>query len=175
MSEPVSARQQRYQGTFLFRDLPPGVYRAAVYRTGARTIFVEPVTVKARETVQMKWDLKAETPAGNLVRNADLKIRWTFQGRPEHWSYDGRMERWISDAILIEGGKSYRAVIEASPAAKVSLQSMSEVWQPPVSVQELSQEENPLVAPAGAKLAQLAIEGAEDPSTRIQGVFLAPR
>jgi hypothetical protein len=123
----------------------------------------------------MKWDLEAETPAGNLVRNADLKIRWTFQDRREHWSYDGPKKRWVSDAILIEGGKSYRAVIEASPVAKVSLQWMSEVWQPPVSAPELSQGENPVVAPAGVKLAQMMIEGAEDPSARVQGVFLAPR
>jgi len=167
VSEPVSLRQNLYQGTLLLRNLPPGVYRPVVYRTGARPVFEKPLTVKNGGAVRMKWDLAAETPAGNLVRNADLNIRWTLSDRPEHWRYDGQKKRWISDAIAIEAGARYRAGLEASAGAQVSLRWMHELWQPPVGIEELSRGETKLVAPAEARHAELMIEGSDDPANRV--------
>jgi hypothetical protein len=98
------------------RNLPPGVYRPVVCRTGVRPVFEKLLTVKNGGAVRMKWDLAPETPGGNLVRNADVNIRWTPPDRPEHWRYDG-----ISDANAIEAGVRYRAGLEASAGTHVSL------------------------------------------------------
>jgi hypothetical protein len=172
MSEPLAIRPGRYEATFQLRHLPPGTYYPVVYRVGCLPLFAKPVVLKAGASVEAEWNLEASMPAGNLVRNADFKIRWSSKDRPEHWQYNGSKAWWVSDNIRIEAGRKYRAVV-APANSQTALVWLRREW--PQELGEpvnLSAAETPLTAPPQAAYARIIIRGRATLSANLKNIAL---
>lgn len=176
-SEPAKAQEGIYRGTVELRDLPPGTYTPVIYRTGCKTLFGKPLTLKAGSQLRQKWDLESETPAGNLVRNPDFQIRWTKMNQPEHWQNEGSKGYWASDNLKATPGKSYSAMVQLKTATqvKVALQWMQEHWLPLGEPIQIPLAGATFSAPAKASFAKLLIYCKGDPSLNVQSISVVER
>ncbi len=174
LSEPVRKGAAGYRGTFHLRALPPGAYTPVVYRTGCKTLFGETFTLKAGSPAVLKWDLEADTPAGDLVRNPDFRIRWSGKDRPEHWQYAENRGGWVSDNVRVAAGRKYRIAIKfaSTSPGRVFVQ-----WMQHHAIQlseriELASAEEVVTPPAGALYVRLIVAGRRDPAETVQRISI---
>lgn len=180
LSEPLPSRKAMYRGRFTLRNVPPGTYAAVVYRVGAQPVHRE-ITLDRRSSPKLVWVLEPETPAGNLVRNPDFKVRWITEDKPDHWTYEKTSHEWVSDNIKVEVGKKYRTIVSLNAPldGNVFLQWMAEHWLPlgtPICVdcaqKEASRYLVSAIAPQKARYARLIIRSPDDPSTLVRAIAL---
>lgn len=123
-----------WTGSFEWRNLPPGTYRLWVYRTGSLPVVSAPVTLTAGQVTELKLDLPADEPAGNMVQNPRGTIA-VLTAEPERWHYRDKVG-WITE-VGVEKGLTYRCgAILRDPQARVSFTTMRLRGLPPLT-QEL--------------------------------------
>ncbi len=119
-----NASAERWQGGFVFRQLPAGKYQLFVYRIGAQPAIL-PMELRDGEVTQVTIELIPSDPPGNLVYNPDGKIRVLVPDLPDRWSLSAseKAKLWSSAVVPLKAGEKYRcgAVIKA-PGTRVSLQ-----------------------------------------------------
>lgn len=163
-------------GRYAFRNLPPGPYRLLVAWPGNEVFVGAETAVVGAQTVDV-----AMTPAqvkGNLLRNPALTLRWASPAHIDMW-YKARKYGWRSEAVPVTPGGAYRlsVVRKGSGGPKVTL-----YWS--THEREGTQTAGPLLAggetcrtadaPAEARYAFVAVEGAELPDAALSYVALAP-
>lgn len=164
-----------YRGHFSLRNLPPGSYRPVVYRLGGAPLYARTIQLRAGEVVRATWNLNVET--GNLIRNADFRLRWVSGLKPDHWAFSAKDRSWVSDNIKVEAGVRYRTqadVIDESDRA-IFLEWMEEHWLPLGGRIQISVQKSEIqvqAAPAKAKFARVIIAGPGDPMRTIRSVSL---
>ena len=121
LSEASSIVGERYQGSFVLRNLPAGVYRAAIERVGAETLLTEPFNVTKGRVSHFDWQMKPSAPQDNLVQNPDFILRWVSRNAPDHWHFDSKDKCWVSDNIPVQAGKAYEFWAEARSTARPSV------------------------------------------------------
>ena len=180
LSEASSIVGERYQGSFVLRNLPAGVYRAAIERVGAETLLTEPFNVTKGRVSHFDWQMKPFAPQDNLVQNPDFILHWVSRNAPDHWHFDSKDECWVSDNIPVQAGKAYEFWAEARSTARpsVSLQWMQQAWKAvdsaPLTVDARSSIEKPgqEEAPPDALYARFRISNAGSPGAALRYVVL---
>jgi hypothetical protein len=94
-----------YEADVVLANLPPGRYEAAFLRPGCRTERRRLQLTAGRET-RVALTLRADPARGNLLRNADLGVRWLRPETPDHWTLTG--DGWRSEVFRLEPGRRYR-------------------------------------------------------------------
>jgi hypothetical protein len=93
-------------GSFRFRDLPPGRYRVHLLATGCESETIEDVELKEGKATTLDRKLKPDPVAGNRVRNPDFSISWVKVKQPDCWRRDpARRGRWASALIRVPVGQ----------------------------------------------------------------------
>lgn len=179
LSEPLTQTPRHYLGSFVLHNLPPGTYRAVIERTGAQPLFTSTLMLSAGMELRANWRLQPGSPAGNLVRNPDFKIRWTASNAPDQWRFDRAKKCWASDNVPVDGGSRYRVGFAAKAGARpeVKLQWLTAHWKgiaPPFVAIRAGDPGAELTAPAGSMYARFIIAGASDPADSLRNVFLIP-
>lgn len=172
----------QYSGTFLLHNLPPGTYHAAIERPGAETLFLPPFTLKVTQPAHFTWHLEGTSPAGDLVQNADFKLRWISPDSPDHWHHDATCHCWLSDNIPVIHGNSYRLYVALSQPSQreATLQWMAQHWQrtsdPDLRIPAAQQLSGGITvtAPSAAVYARIALDGDEPPQSAFREVFIIP-
>lgn len=90
-------------GGYEFRNLPEGTYVLLVLRAGSDTAREEVTLVKKGRHVK-DISLRESTPAGNLIRNPDFRVRWANPKAPDGW-YASRDVREGEPIPVQAGGK----------------------------------------------------------------------
>ena len=178
LSQASSIAGGLYRGSFLLRNLPPGVYRAAVERIGAETLVTPPFTVANGHVSHFEWEMKPSTPPDNLVRNPGFSLHWVSKNAPDHWHFDTKDRCWVSDNIPVNAGKVYEVWAEARSTARpsVAVQWMQQAWQavdsapftidPQSSIEKPAQEQ----APPGAIYARFRVSDTNSPGADLKYV-----
>ncbi|MBT9331554.1 hypothetical protein [Paracidobacterium acidisoli] len=172
----------QYAGTLLLRNLPPGTYRVAIERPGSQTLFPSAIVLRANERASFEWHLRAASPAGNVVPNADFSLRWVTPSAPDHWRHDDGCHCWRSDNIPVAHGNMYHVYVTAkgSAAQTVTLEWMAQHWKRtddapvPVAAAQGSANAEQITAPATAVYARFVIAGDAPPENVLDGVALLP-
>jgi hypothetical protein len=109
-----------WQGSYEFRNLPPGVYRVWAYRPGSMPRVSAPVTLVAGQTTAADIVLPPDDPPGNIIRNPHGDIA-VLSPQPDRWTcYENT--RWVSRSIPVQPGLTYRVgAVLKDPQAKVTL------------------------------------------------------
>jgi hypothetical protein len=88
-------------GSFVFRNLPPGKYTAWIQATGYDVEGIDVEIVANRET-RLDRKLRVDAVAGNLVRNPTFALHWVRDDAPDGWYRDPvRRGRWASALIRV--------------------------------------------------------------------------
>jgi hypothetical protein len=180
MSEAAASERGSYHGTFRLRNLAPGTYEAVVSRPGAAPRLGQKITLKPHATANFTWTLKAGDQPGNLVQNPDFRTRWVSKEAPDCWRYDKAKDTWVSENIVINPGQTYRAGFRRKGRSQpvVSLEWMAQHWRPlgvPATVSQEAgrqQAEAVFTAPDDARYARIRVQGREDLSATLRGVYL---
>jgi hypothetical protein len=159
LSEASSATVERYQGSFVLHNLPPGTYRAAIERVGAETLITQPFTLINGQISHFDWQMKPSSPQRNLVQNPDFRLRWVSKNAPDHWHFDRKDRCWVSDNIPVQGGSVYDFWTEARSTAgpEVAVQWMQQAWEPVSSAALIIDTRNSTKFPAKEEAPQNAI------------------
>jgi hypothetical protein len=168
---------QQYSGSFLLTHLPPGVYRAAIERPGAETLFTSPFTLRNGRQTLFEWRLLQASPGSNQVQNPDFALRWVSSSSPDHWHHDDKCHCWLSDNIPVTHGHLYRATIEPKmPAARtVSLEWMAQHWKRTEDASiDVSSEGTTVTAPDAAVYVRFSLAGDQPPATDLLRAAFMP-
>lgn len=76
----------RADGHYRFQNLPPGRYRLAAYRVGARFRITDSFELKTDEFKTKDFRLSPTVPEGNLVLNPDFSVACLEADTPDYWS-----------------------------------------------------------------------------------------
>jgi hypothetical protein len=174
LSTPNYSSRDRYSGVLELRNLPTGTYQAAIERPGAATLFSAPFTLKPGEQARFTWHLQQPAEPGNLVQNADFKLRWISSSAPDHWHHEDKCHCWLSDNIPVEAANEYHvaAVLTHFSKRSVTLEWMAQHWKttddPPVSISGSVQ----VTAPKKAVYARFALAGDDPPAQDVERLVL---
>lgn len=103
---PALPGAAEYRGEAVLGDLPPGTFTLCVLRAGTRTERRR-VRLAPGRTARLALRLRPDAAPGNLVRNADLRLRWISAERPDHWTRTP--PGWRSDVFPALPGRRYVA------------------------------------------------------------------
>lgn len=92
-------------GLYEFRNLPAGSHRLRILRAGCETA-EEDVTLEKSGRHARDITLRESSPAGNLVRNADFRLRWVRPNAPDGWHPS--KDTWEGEAIPVRAGGKIR-------------------------------------------------------------------
>jgi hypothetical protein len=112
----------RWHGTYELRNLPPGDYRVLVYRTASQVQVSKPVHLETGRPTRLDFDLKATSPAGNVIENPDARVESLQPGVADRWTTvaAGPSPLWTSTGAYVAPHTTYRCgAILKDPAAKV--------------------------------------------------------
>ncbi len=117
-----------WHGSYEFRNLPAGVYRAWAYRPGSLPQVSAPVTLAVGQTVTADIVLPPDDPPGNIIRNPHGDIA-LLTPAPDRWTcYENT--RWVSRSIPVQSGLTYRVgAVLRDPQARVTVTTVK--VQPP--------------------------------------------
>lgn len=172
----------RYSGTFFFRNLPPGKYRAAIERPGAQTLLIPSFTLVKGQQLHFEWHLEGTSPSGNLVQNDSFLLHWVSAGAPDHWHHDEQCHCWLSDNIPVVKGHSYRAFVQPKTEMRrsASIQWMAMHWErtddPAIDIAtgDSVSKSTVVTAPPKAVYARIAISGDDLPERWLRTAVLVP-
>jgi hypothetical protein len=102
------------EGAYEFRGLPAGTIRLVILRAGSETA-VEEIALEKNGTVVKDLRLRATAVAGDLVRNADLRVHWVQKAAPDGWTRS--KDAWEGEAIPVKPGRKLRLRVEWKPGA----------------------------------------------------------
>ena len=111
-----------WRGTYELRNLPPGDYRVLVYRTASQVHVSKPIHLEAGQSARLDVELKATTPAGNVIENPDARVESLQPGVADRWTAvpAGPPPLWTSTGAYVAPHTAYRCgAILKDPAAKV--------------------------------------------------------
>jgi len=92
-------------GVYEFRNLPAGKYRLIVMCAGHEAAFEEVVLEKrGRHTKDIS--MRESVPAGNLIRNGGLRVRWVSPARPDGWHPS--KNTWEGEPVPVLPGRKVR-------------------------------------------------------------------
>ena len=95
-------------GVYEFRNLPVGSHRLLILRAGNETATENVALDKSGRHVK-DVALRESTPAGNLIRNGDFRLRWVSEKAPDGWHPS--KETWEGEPIPVApGGKLHLQV-----------------------------------------------------------------
>ncbi len=177
LSAPTDRLAARYSGTFYFRNLPPGTYRAAIERAGAEPLFTDPFTVSNEEQRHFSWHLQSSLTPGNLLQNASFLLHWVSSTSPDHWRHENQCHCWHSDNIPVTPGRVYRAGVvgKGSSAPKASIEWMAYHWKrtddPAVEIPATAGG-IAITAPPAAEYVRLALAGDDPPQNLLREAVL---
>lgn len=182
LSSVDDSSPEQYAGTFYLHNLPPGIYRIAVERPGAETLFFPPLTLGKGQEAQFSWHLQGTSPAGNLVQNSGFQLHWVSATAPDQWHHDADCHCWLSDNIPVIRGNPYRLYVaaEGDPNAEATLQWMAQHWQrtsdQAVSIPAAQEPSGGVTvrAPATAVYARIAIAGDGPPQSMVREAVMIP-
>jgi hypothetical protein len=97
------------EGAYEFRNLPAGKYRVRFSRAGSETS-TEDVVLESREHVIRDLHLTGSAVPGNLVRNADLQVRWVAATQPDGWHK--AKDAWEGEPLPVKPGGKYRLRVD---------------------------------------------------------------
>ncbi len=104
-------------GKFALHNLTPGTYMGRILTPGCRmnrfTLRLEP-----GETRNLNIMMVTLKPAGNLLRNPDLRIEWKTPGAPDCWLKTAA--GWESDVVPVTAGDKYQLTIRWKKGGKGS-------------------------------------------------------
>ncbi len=90
------------EGSFSFRNLPPGKYIATILTTGHRDEFANEFELAPGRETRLDRKLEPDRVSGNLVRNPTFTVRWVRDTQPDCWYRDSvRRNRWASALIRV--------------------------------------------------------------------------
>jgi len=104
-ARPQAPGAGAYAADAVLADLPPGAYEVAFLRPGCRTLR-RPARLEAGQETRLGVRLARDPVPGNVVRNADLGVRWLRADLPDGWRPTG--DGWRSDPFPLEPGMRYR-------------------------------------------------------------------
>lgn len=181
-------------GSYEFRNLPPGVYEAAVIRAGSEPSF-RTVTLSPGQTSVEEFRLARTEPPGNLIRDPRFQVRWLKPQVPDGWSKSRKdgAEFWQSEPLPVSAGTRYRLAVSWRPGARgeaVILWDCSPTktfeqgvqvdhyYSVKVTDEALSStgatSEKVYLAPAGARYALVVFRGQSRPDALCKRLMLAP-
>lgn len=180
LSSLDDSSRERYAGTFSLHDLPPGTYRTVIERPGAETLFLAPFRLDSGQHAHFNWNLQATSPAGNLVQNYNLKLRWLSSLVPDHWHANSACHCWTSDNIPVIHGNAYRLYVVPARASsrEVALQWMAQHWQtttdPAIRIPAAQQPSGgvTVTAPSTAVYARIEITGDDPPQSAFREAIM---
>ncbi len=172
----------RYSGTFVFRNLPAGTYRATIERPGAAILFIPAFTVTTGEQLHFEWHLGASSTPGNLVQDDSFSLRWVTAAAPDHWHHDDQCHCWLSDNIPVLQGHSYRAFVvpKSDRKRRATLEWMAMHWErtndPAIDIaaSQTAGTATVVKVPPAAVYARIAIAGNDPPEQWLRDVVLVP-
>jgi hypothetical protein len=112
-------------GLVSFRHLPPGSYTLSIIRQGYANA-VQTVTLTEGQSTTLTLSLMADSVPGNLLRNADVSLRFVQDTAPDGWLNRHNDERPIpafllndyrSEGMKLVPGKRYRLQVVWLPDA----------------------------------------------------------
>lgn len=162
LAEAVSSLpgETRYHGDWVLGDLPPGEYSLVATRTGCRPARKK-LRLRAGQKLEWSPTLQPDALPGNLVRNADLSVRWLRPGLPDHWRREG--ESWVSDAIPVVRGALYEAgARDAHGPRPVALRTSDDARMPGNALRVELPSSGQLIFPH--PYAQLIVSGGAEPT-----------
>ncbi len=123
VAEPSLIDDDAYLGDCTLRDLPPGRYRAAVYRAGSKAQTVRDLHLRAGETRQLEVRLEGDQIPGNLLRDPPRRVSYVVPEVLDHWQRVGAGDSaaWRTTVVAVEAGARYRigVLLQAETAATV--------------------------------------------------------
>jgi hypothetical protein len=174
-------------GSFVFRHLPEGDYQWMAIAPGASSI-AAPLSIRGAECTLPK-PAHLEGAAGNLLRNADFRLRWTDPNALDHWSMKTpsgklagktRVRDWDGEWLPLEKGVSYQlepvwkaASAQAeNPVVFVRLKPSGTGPAVPTESEPLNPTTAPLVITGTpeAAWAQVCIRAAQEPPEILEAV-----
>ena len=177
-------------GSFTFRHLPEGEYRAVVLAPGC-TSELQSFALRAGVGVVLpEITLAAKTP-GNLLRNADFRLRWVSGSGLDHWGMrtppgslaaKTKVRDWDGEWIPLEKGTVYtlganwKKDAPGSEQGLVFLRTKPAVGAPgaPSESEQLTPhaEQTSVVGSSEAAWAQVCIRSPHPPETVLESIFL---
>lgn len=148
-------------GTFEFRNIPPGTYTIHASRPG-NEVFTGTITIPGAGPV-CDISLAPSRVKGNLLRNPALSLHWASMDAPDMWYV--RRGVWRSEALPIVSGKPYLMEIAwKKPGASVTLRWASyerEDGGKYTNERTIMHPERTVLgtAPSGMKFAYLIVSG----------------
>ena len=112
-------------GTFVFRNLPPGEYRLLRYRVGSLPALSETFSLESGGAYRQDAALAPDRAQGNLVWNPSFALGLIHEGMPDRWlrlqDIDGQICT-VSTPVTLDPGVSFRFGVERKdPKAKATL------------------------------------------------------
>lgn len=114
IDESVGSTVAGPDGIFEFRNLPPGTYKGKIHYPGCRMDSFT-VALRSGETRMLNILMVTLKPAGNLLRNPDLRVRWTTPDAPDCWLKTNA--GWESDIVPVTAGAKYQLKLRWKPGA----------------------------------------------------------
>jgi hypothetical protein len=176
-------------GTFTFRNIPPGNYTLNVSSPGSQTASLQ-MSIPAASTSSPS--IQISRPAdGNLLRNSDFTMRWVSPEEPDFWhiktlppklaAATGQKD-WNSEWVPLEDNATYacHAVSANNPEAVrffVRTKPRKDTQTPPVESELVAPSEQGLLVKGGpaAGWAQVCIRSSIPPSRTLKQVTFRKR
>jgi hypothetical protein len=111
-----------WQGTYELRNLPPGDYRVLAYRTASQVRVSKPIHLETGRQTRLDFELRATSPAGNVIENPDARVESLQSGVADRWTAVAARPSplWTSTGAYVAPHTTYRCgAILKDPAAKV--------------------------------------------------------
>ena len=181
-------------GSYEFRNLPPGEYRSVVIRAGSEPSF-RTVTLNADQSLVEEFRPGRTEPPGNLIRDPRFQVRWLNPQAPDGW-HKGRKdgaEFWQSEPMPVTAGTRYRLTVTWRPDAHGEAVILWDRNPPKAHEQgfridhyygtkvtdevlttESETSEKVYLAPAGARYALVVFRGQTRPDILCECLTLAP-
>ena len=179
-------------GSFSFRNLPPGSYRATASAPGIRSL---PQEVELRPSARHDLSIElAPNPTANLLRNHDFRSRWLNEDGFDHWhqralpaklAAASGLKDWNSEWIPLDDAQTYECMAIARTDAPIDATTRIFLRTKPRKDSQIAPVETEPIDVSGAPATvlgsadsgwmQVCIRTSVSPSIALQQVVLRKR